>query len=38
VGLNAFSFDGKVPTVYSYSFGVQSRLPFSLVLDTAYVG
>ncbi len=36
--LNAFSPDGKVATVYSYSFGVQTKLPFQLVLDTAYVG
>ena len=36
--LEAFSFEGKVATVYSYSLGVQSKLPFNLVLDTAYVG
>ncbi len=38
VGLNAFSPDGKVPTVYSYSFGIQTRLPHAFVLDTSYVG
>jgi hypothetical protein len=37
-GLNAFDANGKVPTVYNYSLGVQTRLPFNLVLDTAYVG
>jgi len=29
---------GKVPTLYSYQFSVQTRLPWSLMLDTAYVG
>ena len=29
---------GKVPTTYSYQFSVQTRLPFSMLLDTAYVG
>jgi hypothetical protein len=37
-GLNAFDFNGKVPTVYNYSLGVQTRLPYNLILDTAYVG
>ena len=37
-GLNAFSFDGKVPTVYNYNLGVQAKLPFDLVLDVSYVG
>ncbi len=37
-GLNAFDFNGKVPTVYNYSLGVQTKLPFEIVLDTAYVG
>jgi hypothetical protein len=37
-GLNAFDFNGNVPTIYNYSLGVQSKLPFQLVLDTAYVG
>ncbi len=36
--LEAFSFEGKVATVYSYSVGIQTKLPFNLVLDTAYVG
>jgi hypothetical protein len=29
---------GKVPTTYSYQFSVQSRLPYGMILDTAYVG
>jgi Carboxypeptidase regulatory-like domain/TonB-dependent Receptor Plug Domain len=29
---------GKLPTVYNFTFGVQSKLPMGLVLDTAYVG
>lgn len=29
---------GKVPTVYNYQFSVQKRLPWSMALDTAYVG
>jgi hypothetical protein len=37
-GLNAFDFTGNVPTVYNHSFGIQAKLPFQLVLDTAYVG
>lgn len=28
----------KIPTLYSFTFGVQSKLPFGMVLDTAYVG
>jgi len=38
VGLNALSADGKIPTVYNYSLGVESRLPFQIVLNTSYVG
>ncbi|HKD08453.1 MAG TPA: carboxypeptidase regulatory-like domain-containing protein [Bryobacteraceae bacterium] len=29
---------GKIPTTYSFQFSVQKRLPWSMVLDTAYVG
>jgi hypothetical protein len=29
---------GKVPTTYSYQFSLQKRLPWQLILDTAYVG
>jgi hypothetical protein len=37
-GLNAFDFSGKVPTTYAFHFGIQSKLPFGFILDTAYVG
>ena len=30
--------NGKVPTTYNYTFGIQSALPYAMVLDTAYVG
>ncbi len=36
--LDAFSFEGKVATVYNFNFGVQTKLPGGFVLDTAYVG
>jgi hypothetical protein len=29
---------GKVPTTYNYQFSIQNRLPWNMVLDTAYVG
>ena len=29
---------GKVPTEYNYTFGVQTKLRYNIVLDTAYVG
>jgi hypothetical protein len=29
---------GKVPASYSYTVGIQTKLPYNLVLDTAYVG
>jgi Carboxypeptidase regulatory-like domain len=29
---------GKVPTTYNYQFSIQNKLPWNLVLDTAYVG
>ncbi|HMJ63146.1 MAG TPA: hypothetical protein VK493_15350, partial [Bryobacteraceae bacterium] len=29
---------GKIPTTYQYQFSVQTRLPWSMMLDTAYVG
>ncbi len=37
-GLHAFSFEGKLPTVYNYSFSVQTKLPYEMLLDVAYVG
>ncbi|HEV3198968.1 MAG TPA: hypothetical protein VGZ73_13720, partial [Bryobacteraceae bacterium] len=36
--LNGLDYHGKVPTTYNYSFGVQYKLPFQFILDTAYVG
>jgi hypothetical protein len=36
--LYALDPNGKVPTIYNYTFGIQNRLPFKLVLDTSYVG
>ncbi len=29
---------GKLPTTYDFQFSIQSRLPWSMMLDTAYVG
>ena len=29
---------GKIPTIYNFTFGVQTKLPMGMVLDTAYVG
>jgi hypothetical protein len=29
---------GKLPTTYNYQFSIQTRLPWEMVLDTAYVG
>ncbi len=38
LGIFGFDHNGKVPTVYNYSLGIQARLPYDVVLDTAYVG
>lgn len=37
-GLNAFSFEGKIPTVYNYNLGLQTKLPYDFKLDVSYVG
>lgn len=37
-GVNGFALEGDVPTVHSYSLGVQRRLPGDIALDVAYVG
>jgi hypothetical protein len=37
-GFDALATDFPMPTVYSYSIGVQRRLPWSLVADVNYVG
>jgi Carboxypeptidase regulatory-like domain/TonB-dependent Receptor Plug Domain len=36
--LNAFSFEGKIPTVYNFNFGIQAKLPYQFMLDVSYVG
>ncbi len=36
--LYATDVKGLIPTVYEYSFGVQSKLPGQMILDTSYVG
>jgi hypothetical protein len=36
--LIAMDPQGKVPTTYNYQFSIQSRLPWQMILDTAYVG
>jgi hypothetical protein len=37
-GLNAFSPDGSIPTVYQFNVGVQAKLPHDFRLDVSYVG
>src|SRR5262249_886999 len=29
---------GKIPTVYNFTFGAQTKLPGNMILDTAYLG
>ncbi|MFN7995917.1 MAG: carboxypeptidase regulatory-like domain-containing protein [Bryobacteraceae bacterium] len=36
--LSAWSYNGALPTVYNYSVGIQTKLPWSTVLDVSYVG
>lgn len=36
--LQALSYNGNVPTVYNFSLGVQTKLPWDMTLDTSYVG
>lgn len=38
VGINAFSRQGKIPTIYSWSFDVQHQFGSSIALDVGYVG
>ena len=35
-GLNAFSFEGQIPTVYQFNLGIQAKLPFDMRLDAAF--
>ena len=37
-GLNAFSQEGFIPTVYQFNLGVQAKLPHDFRLDVSYVG
>jgi hypothetical protein len=36
--LTAMDPNGPIPTTSNYSFGVQTKLPYDIVLDTSYVG
>ncbi len=36
--LNSIDYSGKIPTTYSYSAGIEARLPWSMLLDTSFVG
>ena len=36
--LNMFSNSSSVPTTYNYSLGVESKLPYSLLMNVSYVG
>lgn len=37
-GVRSMAADGKIPTTYSWSLGVQRQLPGAVALDVAYVG
>lgn len=36
--VNAMDGNGKIPTTYAWSFGVQQQLPYQMALEVAYVG
>jgi carboxypeptidase family protein len=38
VGLVAIDSNGKIPTIYSWSFGIQQQLPGQIGLDISYIG
>jgi hypothetical protein len=38
IDANSLPADYKMPTMYQYSFGIQSQLPFKMLLDIGYVG
>jgi hypothetical protein len=38
VGIRAIDPEGKTPTIYSWSLGVQQELPWQIGLDVSYVG
>lgn len=37
-GINTFSDSSSTPTTYSYSLGIESRLPKEILLNVSYVG
>lgn len=37
-GLRAIDPEGKIPTTYSWSLGIQQALPWKIALDASYVG
>jgi hypothetical protein len=37
-GLQAIAPQGKIPTTYQFTSGLQASLPFRMVLETSYVG
>ncbi len=36
--LTVMSYAGEIPTMYNYSAGLQTKLPWAMVLDVSYVG
>lgn len=38
VGIRAIDPEGKIPTIWSWSLGVQHELPWQIGLDVSYVG
>jgi hypothetical protein len=36
--VNAMDGNGKIPTTYAWSIGVQQQLPYQMALEVAYVG
>ncbi|MBI4892542.1 MAG: TonB-dependent receptor [Acidobacteria bacterium] len=38
IGVGGLPTDYKIPTMYNYSFGVQTQLPYKTQLDVSYVG
>jgi hypothetical protein len=38
MAINAIDYSGKVPRIINYSAGLQTRLPWAVILDTSYVG
>jgi hypothetical protein len=36
--LNSFPYTTQTPTIYNYSAGIESKLPWSMLMDISYVG